>query len=292
MIYIIENDKLKIKISSMGAELQSICRLEDRTEYLWQADPQYWGKRATNIFPVCGKLYEGKYTYDGVVYELMIHGFAKLQEWEVIHQDTTTLALRMRDTAETRTMYPFRFSVEMTYTLDNETLTVTTIVHNLDDKTMYFAVGAHPGFNIPLNDAETFTDYYAVFDEECAPERLCISAAGLFIGETTPYPLENDRIIRLRHDLFDHDAIALQGMAKGLTLRSENGARQIHIAYPDMTYLLIWHMPKTDAPYVCVEPWSSHPGMDGKIEDLTEKGAMNTLEPKNIYRNTYQITFL
>jgi len=35
MIYILENDKLKVKISSMGAELQSICRVEDNTEYLW-----------------------------------------------------------------------------------------------------------------------------------------------------------------------------------------------------------------------------------------------------------------
>ncbi len=291
MLYIIENDKLRVKISSLGAELQSIRRLEDDTEYLWQADPTYWGKRATNIFPVCGKMQDGKYTYNGKTYELLIHGFAKLYEWTVVRQETTALTLRLTDTEETLAVYPFRFSVEMTYALHDDALSVTIIVHNLDEKDLIFAVGAHPGFNIPLNPGEEYDDYFIEFDEDCQPQRMRISAAGLFTGETAPYPLENNRILRLHHRLFDNDAVALQGAVKGLTVRSETGARCIHFSYPDMNYLLIWHMPKTDAPYVCIEPWTSHPGMDGKIEDLTEKHAMTTLKPQGIYRNVYTIRF-
>ncbi len=291
MLYIIENDKLRVKVSSLGAELQSIRRLEDDTEYLWQADPAYWAKRATNIFPVCGKMQNGQYTYNGETYELLIHGFAKLYDWSVVRQETTALTLRLTDNEETLAVYPFRFSMEMTYALNGEDLSVTIIVHNRDDKDMIFAVGAHPGFNIPLNAGEQYDDYYVEFDEDCRPQRMRISAAGLFTGETAPYPLENNRVLRLHHRLFDNDAVALQGAVKSLTVRSEAGPRHIHFSYPDMNYLLIWHMPKTDAPYVCIEPWTSHPGMDGKVEDLTEKHAMTTLEPQGAYRNVYTMSF-
>ncbi len=291
MIYIIENDKLKVKISSMGAELQSIRRLDDDTEYLWQGDDTYWASRATNLFPICGRLYQGKYTFNGMQYDMMLHGFAKLQEWAVIHQDTTTVTLQLRENAETLTMYPFHFSIEMTYTLQGENLQVTIIVHNLDEKTMYFAVGAHPGFNLPLNDGENFDDYYIEFDEPCDPQKLIMSANCLYTKQTKRYPLEKERFIRLSHSLFDNDALPLHGVTKSLTLRSKNGKRHIHFAFPDMTYLLLWHKPKTQAPYVCIEPWTSYPGLDGKIEDLTEKGAMNALDPEGVYRNTYTIAF-
>ena len=42
MIYILENDNLRVKVSSLGAEMQSIRRVEDGTEYLWQGDPAFW----------------------------------------------------------------------------------------------------------------------------------------------------------------------------------------------------------------------------------------------------------
>jgi len=38
----LKNDKLTIRVSEKGAELQSI-KDADGKEYLWQADPKYWG---------------------------------------------------------------------------------------------------------------------------------------------------------------------------------------------------------------------------------------------------------
>ena len=45
-------------------------------------------------------------------------------------------------------------------------------------------------------------------------------------------------------------------------------AKEICVTYPNMTYLGIWHMPKTDAPYICIEPWSSLPSRKNVVEDL------------------------
>lgn len=291
MLYIIENDKLKIKISSMGAELQSIRRIEDNTEYLWQGDPTYWAGRAANLFPICGRLTEGKYTYDGKSYEMMLHGFARFQEFEVIRQDTAAITLQLKENAETLAMYPFRFSLEISYVLSGEDLTITLIVHNLDDKTMFFAVGGHPGFNLPLEKGKAFEDYYIEFDEPCEPKQLCMSDTCYFLNDVRPFPLEDNRILKLHHGLFDHDAIFLREMASGVTLRCADGARSVHLAYPDMTHLGLWHKPKSDAPFMCIEPWTSYPAVDGKIDELETKQSMETLEPQGIYRNVYTITF-
>lgn len=291
MIYILENDKLKIKISSMGAELQSVRRIEDDTEYLWQGDATYWASRATNLFPVCGRMFEGKYTYAGKTYEMPNHGFAKLQEWTVLHQKSNALTLQMQDTAETRGMYPFKFSLEIAYTLTDETLTVAMIVHNLDDKTMIFAVGGHPGFNVPLNSGAAFEEYYVEFDKPCQPQKLCMSDTCLYLGCTEPFPLEEDKRLALRHDLFDNDAVFLTEISDGVTLTCDNSPRYVHISYPDMKYVGLWHRPKLEAPFVCIEPWTGVPALDGQETHLEEKPEMNRLDPQEIYRNAYSITF-
>ena len=62
------------------------------------------------------------------------------------------------------------------------------------------------------------------------------------------------------------------------------------VSYPDMRYLGIWHKPKSDAPYVCIEPWTSLPSVDGEVDDLETKADMETLESMEIYRNEWSIT--
>ena len=41
----LKNDLLTVIVSEKGAELQSIKDAEGK-EYLWQADPKYWGRRS------------------------------------------------------------------------------------------------------------------------------------------------------------------------------------------------------------------------------------------------------
>ncbi len=291
MIYILENDKLKIKISSMGAELQSIRRLEDNTEYLWQGDSTYWARRATNIFPMCGRMIEGKYTYAGETYEMPIHGFAKEQEWTVLHQKSNALTLQLRDNAETRALYPFRFSLEIAYTLTEETLSVAMIVHNLDEKELIFSVGGHPGFNIPLTEGSAFEDYSIVFDQPCQPRQLCLSDTCFYLNDSKPFPLEGERMLALRHTLFDNDAIFLRDTCGGVTLKSDKSPRSVHMSYPDMPFLGLWHKPHTEAPFMCIEPWTGVPALDGAINSLEEKLETNRLQPGDIYRNVYTMDF-
>ena len=93
----------------------------------------------------------------------------------------------------------------------------------------------------------------------------------------------------MNHNLFDEDAIVLRDMAKSVTLKSDKSDRYVKVEYPEMDYLGIWHMPCTDAPYVCIEPWSSLPSRQDVIEDLAKKEDLIALEGGKVYENTWTI---
>jgi len=80
-------------------------------------------------------------------------------------------------------------------------------------------------------------------------------------------------------------------MSKGVTLRSANGPRSVRLSYPDMKFLGLWHKPHTEAPYVCIEPWTGVPALDGDINALETMLEMQQLAPQDTYRNVYTITF-
>ena len=290
MIYILENDNLRVKVSSLGAEMQSIRRVADGTEYLWQGEAHYWARRASNLFPVCGRLWENQYIYRGTTYEMGSHGFARGKEWEVIHQKATALTLQLKPDEETLAAYPFRFVLEMTYTLSEDSLAVTTIVRNEDDKEMPFSIGGHPGFNVPLTEGTEYEDYKLVFDAPCQPLQFVCDENCFFLDKLTLFPLEENQVLPLRHSLFDHDAIFLQKAARGVTLCSDKSEHSVHIAFPDSPYLGIWHTPRSNAPFVCLEPWVQSPSRAGEVANIEDKADMICLAPNEAYRNTYTIT--
>ena len=81
-------------------------------------------------------------------------------------------------------------------------------------------------------------------------------------------------------------------MAREVTLRSKVSGRGVCVSYPDMPYLGIWHWPKTDAPYVCIEPWSSLPSRQGVVEEFTCKSDLIQLPAGKEYATTWSITLI
>lgn len=50
MTVIIQNDQLIAEIAEHGAELVSLKSKDNNLEYIWQADPAYWGRHAPFYF--------------------------------------------------------------------------------------------------------------------------------------------------------------------------------------------------------------------------------------------------
>ena len=262
----------------------------DGTEYLWQGNPKYWEDMAPNLFPYIARMTDKKYTVYGSTYEMDIHGFAKDTVFDAEQKAEDHLLFSISDSEETRKQYPFAFVFEVDYRLEGNKLLITYGVRNNDDKVMYFGVGGHPGFNVPMEEGLTFEDYYLKFDTVEEAKRVGFSEDCFVTGVDIKYELENGTRIPLKHNLFDDDAIILVDMSKGVSLKSNKGTKEIHVAYPDMPYLGFWHWPKTDAPYICIEPWSSLPSRKGIVEDLETQPGLVALEANEEYHNQFVIT--
>ena len=286
MLYRIENAFLQIAVSGKGAELMSI-RSAAGTEYLWQGDARYWSDRALNIFPYVARLTNGCYTYQGSTYRLPIHGFAPTAPYTVTEHRSDSITFTLESCPEYYEMYPFRFRFSIRYCLDGATLHAEMKVENLDDKTMYFGLGGHPGINVPLEDGLVFEDYFLEFPE-AELRRVEFTPACFITGKEDPFPLEGSRL-PLRHDMFDDDAIVLKGVPGKVTLRSEKGSRAVTLVAEDLPVYGFWHMPKTDAPYICLEPWSSLPSRQDVVEDLETQPDLISLDAGKTYRTIWSL---
>lgn len=291
MNYTISNDQIEVTVSDVGAELMSIKSLKDGTEFLWQGDPAFWAGRAYNLFPICGRLAEGKYTFRGETYEMNLHGFVRKSTLDATVLARDKIDFGLRSDERTKAMYPFDFEYHICYSLVGSTVKMEISVINHTDSTMPFALGGHPGFNVPLAGAGTFEDWRLEFCPECEPVHVVFSDACLTTEERKPFPLEDGKILRLRHDLFDHDAVVLAGTSHRVSLKSDLSPHSVTVEVPDaMKYLGIWHAPKKEAPYVCIEPWTSLPAYDGRVDDLETKEDMFELSPLASYELIWTIT--
>lgn len=288
MLITIENGCLSLTVDTLGAQMMSLKR--NGTEYLWQGDSKYWGDRAPILFPFIARLTNNSYTFNGKLYPMTIHGFANASEFTVAEQTADSLVLELASNEKTLVHYPIDFVFRVIFRLEGDTLVTTYHVENKSAVTMPFGIGGHPGFKVPVGENEKFEDYCLEFSLPCQPDRVGFTPAVYLSGHDEAYPLEEGNRIPLSHGLFDEDAIILKNMAREVTLKSKASDHSVTVSYPQMPYLGIWHWPHTDAPYVCIEPWSSLPSRQDVVEEFTCKSDLVQLPSGGVYNNTWTIT--
>ena len=288
MEYTIQNDHLTVKVSALGAELMSI-KTADGHEYLWQGDAKYWSGRAPIMFPICGRLFNGEYTYLGKTYTLPNHGFARKSVFTLKSASKSMVTLELVSNEETFSLYPFDFVFDVTFALNDNRLDVKYEVKNKDERELIFSVGGHPAFNVPIDNGIGFNDCYVEFNKQCDALRVDFSETCFLTHNDKLYNEKGTKRINLKHELFDDDAIFLYNVSKEIKLASEKSKRSVTMTFDGMKYIGLWHAPKTDAPYVCIEPWTGVPATDGVIDNLLTKEEMIHLPQGYTYKNSYSI---
>lgn len=289
MNIVIQNENLRLVIDSFGAQMMELSSSRG-VQYLWNGEKKYWEDRAPVLFPFVGRLTNRSYTFHGKAYQMDIHGFASRCEFVIEEQSPNSVMLKLSDSEQTRTMYPFSFVFRVMFRLRDWSLETSYIVENCDEKEMYFGLGGHPGFNVPFYANTRFEEYFLRFDQVCYPDRVGFTSDCLLNGIDERFPLIDDQILPLKHELFNNDAIVLKNMSKSVTLCSKKAGRSITVHYPQMQFLGLWHWPKTDAPYICIEPWTSLPSRKDVIEEFSCKSDMIHLLPGETYKNTWYVT--
>jgi galactose mutarotase-like enzyme len=287
-MFSIENQALKISIHSHGAELQSIFHKELRLEYMWNGDPAFWNKKSPILFPVVGTLKENTYYYENRPYTLGRHGFARDMEFEVENQAPDAITFLLRSNAETRQKFPFEFELRVSYQLWQNSLKTIYSIKNLSDGDMYFSVGGHPAFKVPLTEDTGYTDYYLEFDKNDTVPRWPISKEGLI--KNTPLPFfNNTKLLPLSKELFNEDALVFKHLASANvklgSLKTTHGLRFDFTGFP---FLGIWSAKNAD--FVCIEPWCGIADSVDADQQLVHKEGICRLAAGELFERSWNIT--
>src|SRR5687768_14315374 len=207
-MHTIENEYLRITVADKGAELVSLFHKQHKLEYMWSGDPAVWGKHSPILFPIVGTLKGNIYNYDNKPYELPRHGFARDTVFQVVQQSQNLISFFLEDNEQLRKVYPFSFRFMIAYTLRDSELEVRYTISNSDAQKIYFSVGGHPAFAVPLVEGTHYEDYFLRFDEKETAPRWMITKDGL-IASTKDF-LQNSDTILLNKQLFQQDAIVLK----------------------------------------------------------------------------------
>ena len=81
-------------------------------------------------------------------------------------QSGTTACFSITSTEKTKEVYPYDFKLSLTYTLNDNGLFMDYVVDNPETRDIAYCIGAHPGFVMPLEDGEKFSDYRLEFEQE------------------------------------------------------------------------------------------------------------------------------
>lgn len=288
-MYQLENDHLRIAIDARGAELKSVYSKPLDLEYMWGADPAYWAKTSPVLFPIVGALKENTYQYEGQGYHLSRHGFAREQVFNLVAQSADSLTFSIESDADTLKVYPFPFSFSIIYTLTAGELAVGYRVQNNGTGTMFFSVGGHPAFKVPLVEGTRYEDYQLIFETEETTGRWPISKEGL-IEKPPQALLHQTRVLPLTKELFSKDAVVLKHLqSQWVQLASDKTTHGWRFFFPLFPYLGLWAAPGAD--FVCIEPWCGIADSVDADGQLPNKEGIISLAPQQDFNVQWSVQF-
>lgn len=275
-MHIIENEFLKVKAREFGAELTSILDKRTGIEHLWQADERFWGWHAPVLFPVVGRCLEDEITVGGKIYKMEKHGFARKSDFHLLEHGTTKIVFVLSSSAATKAVYPFDFEFLISYHLRNTTLVCSYEVVNTGNNRLLFSLGGHPAFAVPMLEGDRYEDYYLEFELEENADRHFINYDGFFDGRRLRV-LDGNRKLPLQSEMFKDDAYIFKELnSRAVSLKTDKHNHSLTVRFPGFNYLGLWA--KTNAPYVCIEPWLGCADTDGQQGEFARKEGVLALE--------------
>ncbi|MEO5681480.1 MAG: aldose 1-epimerase family protein [Chitinophagaceae bacterium] len=287
-MYTIENKFLTVTISPKGAELQSMYNKEVKLEYMWSGDPAFWGKHSPVLFPIVGTLKADTYYFNDQAYQLGRHGFARDMDFIVTEQAADAITFSLESNAITMINYPFAFRFAVKYELNGNSVQTTYSISNKGIGAMYFSVGGHPAFKIPLVEGIVYNDYYLQFNQPERAGRWPISKDGLIEMIPTEVLNQSDRL-PLAKELFQTDALVFKGLSSNsVVLKSDKNPHGLSFDFTGFPYLGIWAAKNAD--FVCIEPWCGIADSVNTNQQLVHKEGIHVLQPAKNFERSWSVT--
>lgn len=280
----ISNSILSAKINHKGAELFSLTSLKNNQEYIWEGNPDYWGKHSPILFPIIGTLKDNKYHIANKVYELNRHGFARDMTFELIdkHENSATFSIQSSD--ETLKVYPFDFELQIRYSLEENKLNIEYTVLNKTAAKLPFSIGAHPAFTLDGN----FEDYQLEFEKN-EPLEFNLLENNL-ISNQTEFLEKKEGLVELRHQLFENDALIFKKLESKSVSLLKNKVPFLKVHFQGFPHLGIWT--PNNAPFLCIEPWYGHSDTNESDGNLFNKEGIQIIDTNKTFNSKFVIEII
>ena len=279
----IKNSNLSAEINPFGAELISL-KSNNNKEYIWEGNPDFWGKHSPVLFPIVGTLKNNSFLYEGTQYHLSRHGFARDMTFELIEKKENSATFSIKSSMETLKKYPFEFELQLIYTLHNSNLDIEYKVINTGKSKMPFSIGAHPAFALAGN----FKNYSIAFEKEEPLEYHLLEND--LISSKTAIIQSNQKQIPLTYDLFENDALIFKKLQSNALTILEDSNPVLTVHFEDFPSLGIWT--KMNAPFLCIEPWFGYSDTNENSGNLFEKEGIQVLDKDQTFQAKFSIEIL
>ncbi len=280
----LENGNAVCEISTKGAELVSYKVAGD--EKIYQGKEGFWAGKAPVLFPVCGRIVDGFYTYNGSRYEINAHGFLKYSEFTVVNQEKSTATLLLESNGETLKEYPFEFKFRIMYKLSENSLGIYFIIENHSNTEMYYSVGCHEGYSLKGD----LSKYFISFEEDTNEVYHNVLKDGFITADKVKIPLNGNDLKLVDYFTKENDGESLviyPVKSKRVTLK--RGEEEVlSVYYKDFESLVLWS--QYDAPFICIEPWNGMPDAVDTDHSIENKVAIKKLEKNSSITLYHSIT--
>ncbi|MGE8138384.1 aldose 1-epimerase family protein [Bacillus safensis] len=287
----IENDQLLVQIHEKGAEVREVLDKKSGRHYMWSGDPAYWDRVSPVLFPIVGRLMNDQYKIGDQTFELTQHGFLRDVNFDLYEETEHTVTFQYESRGRHVKQYPYEFTARIRYELLENGLKISWEIDHDGEDTMYFSIGGHPAFRIPLVEGEQTSDYSLTLTPSTEHLPLQYELRNSLIREKEKgIQLE---LIQLRPELFQHDAMIFSHINRvSLTSGAGHGVEVDLTGFPFVGIWSPYDQEKgTMAPFVCIEPWYGIADREGTNGQYKEKFGIQTLEKNETFHAAYTIFF-
>lgn len=280
--YQIESNQIILQAVSKGAEMKRLFNKVWNKEILWPGDQKIWNRSSPLLFPIVGQLKNDEYEFQGKKYGLPRHGFARDSEFICTKCSYDELEFYLGTSRETYKVYPFIFELKVKYKLIEAKLFVEYIVKNIDQKDMYFSIGAHPAF-------DTFSVENFELEFEKKEESFYLLREGL-VDFNNKHPFRDNKL-ELNPKNFANDALIFdRPKSSYVNLYDKKSKHLIKTTFHNTKFLGVWG--KDTLPFICIEPWDGVADSLNHDGNLEKKMGIIKLEPSKEHHFKYEIELM
>lgn len=279
---IIGSDRLTVHVNPLGAELKGVEMAG--LEYLWQGDMASYSRTSPTLFPVVGRFLSDTYYVGDRPYHMPLNGIAMDMNFCCAGRTAHQAAFSLCADDRTRGVYPFDFSLTVTYTAQGNTLAADYRVENRGGDPMPFCLGCHTAYNWPLLPSDSPEDYSLRFEKDEDLESFNP------FGWRQPFVRGRERA--LSHGLFANYAQSITGMRSSwIEFGSRRHARCVRIHRSQFPFMAIWTPRGAAVPLLCLEPCTSVQPGDRGCTRMEDRFGNIVLAPGETWERGFSVSF-